>query len=69
MSAPPVHEDAALIEAEVAAMAAERIGSGLRDEEADWTPFAVDWRSDGAAAQIDLEGGLRLELTVTLTRM
>jgi hypothetical protein len=62
------HPGAGEIEAEVAAMAAERLGSSLRDEtEADWIPVVTDWGSDGPEGWIDLEGGLRLRLTVELT--
>lgn len=62
MSAPGKAE----IEAEVAAMAAERLGGSLADD-TEWASPAVNWGSDGPVGWIELEGGLRLRLTVELT--
>lgn len=60
-------QDADEIEAEAATMATERLADSLRYEvEADWIPPVTDFRSEGPVGEIDLEGGLRLRLTVEL---
>lgn len=58
--------DKAGAEAEVAAIAAERLGDSLRHD-SEWAPVVENWGSDGSVGWIDLEGGLRLRLTVELT--
>ena len=61
-------QDADEIEAEVAAVAAERLGDSLRHDAEVPIPPVNDWRSKGPVAEIDLEGGLRLRVTVELIR-